>query len=135
MDFEEFLKARRVLMSEIIHAGYQRLVDPNYQPALARLDIGSEGPVLALATLEELVASGVLPPGTLISPAEADTDTIAQITEDGQIELNERFYDSPTAAARDDRADISDGWSYWVAQLDNEEVLLEDLRARYPNTG
>jgi len=72
----------------------------------------------------------VLPPGTLLSPAEADTDTVAQITENGQIEMNERLYASPTAAARDDRADISDGWRYWVAHLDEGEVLLDDLRTR-----
>ena len=52
------------------------------------------------------------------------------MTEDGQIEMNERLYASPTAAARDDRADISDGWRYWVAHLDEGEVLLDDLRSR-----
>src|ERR1035437_3958665 len=130
MDFDDFLKSRRLLMARIIHEGYKRLTDPNYQPDLSRLDVGGEELSSTLATLEELVAAGMLPPGTLLSPAEADTDTVAQITADGQIEMNERLYDSPTAAARDDRADISDGWRYWVAHLDEGEVLLDDLRAR-----
>lgn len=130
MEFDDFLKARRLLMARIIHEGYKRLTDPNYQPDLSRLDVGGEELASTLATLEELVALGVLPPGTLLSPAEADTDTVAQITEDGQIEMNERLFASPTAAARDDRADISDGWRYWVAHLDEGEVLLDDLRTR-----
>jgi hypothetical protein len=130
MDFDDFLKSRRLLMARIIHEGYKRLTDPNYQPDLSRLDVGGEELASTLATLEELVAAGVLPPGTLLSPAEADTDTVAQITENGQIEMNERLYASPTAAARDDRADISDGWRYWVAHLDEGEVLLDDLRTR-----
>jgi hypothetical protein len=117
-------------MARIIHEGYKRLTDPNYKPDLSRLDVGGEELSSTLVTLEELVAEGVLPSGTLLSPAEADTDTIAQITEDGQIEMNERLYVSPTAAARDDRADISDGWRYWIAHLDEGEVLLDDLRTR-----
>ena len=130
MEFDDFLKSRRLLMARIIHEGYKRLTDPNYQPDLSRLDVGGEEMASTLATLEELVAAGVLPPGTLLSPAESDTDTVAQITEDGQIEMNERLYASPTAAARDDRADISDGWRYWLAHLDEGEVLLDDLRTR-----
>lgn len=130
MNFDDFLKSRRLLMARIIHEGYKRLTDPNYQPDLSRLDVGGEELSSTLATLEELVSAGVLPPGSLLSPAEADTDTVAQVTENGQIEMNERLYASPTAAARDDRADISDGWRYWVAHLDEGEVLLEDLRTR-----
>ena len=132
LKFDDFLKARRILMARVIHEGYKRLTDPNYQPDLARLEVGGEESASTLGTLEELVASGALPPGTQLSPAEADTHTFAQITEAGQIEMNERFYASPTAAARDDGADISDGWRYWVAHLDEGEVLLEDLRTRSP---
>ena len=128
MGFDEFLKERRRLMAGIIHEGYKRLTDPNYQPDLSRLNFGGGEVASTLVTLEELVLAGALPPGTLLSPAEADTDTIAQITEDGQIEMNERVYASPTAAARDDHAGISDGWRYWIAHLDDGEVLLDDLR-------
>ena len=128
MEFDDFLKARRILMARVIQEGYKRLTDPSYQPDLARLDFGGEEAEASLATLEELVGAGLLPPGTLLSPAEADTGTIAQITEEGKIEMNERQYSSPTAAARDDGADISDGWRYWVAHLDSAEVLIDDLR-------
>ena len=76
----------------------------------------------------QLVGAGLLPPGTLLSPAEAGTGTIAQITEERKIEMNERQYSSPTAPARDDGADISDGWRYWVAHLDIAEELFDALR-------
>lgn len=128
MDFDEFLTARRSLMAHVIRDGYRRLTDPNYQPDLGRVEVHGVELEAAAGTLEELVLAGLLPTGTILGPADSDTETVAQITEDGRIEMNERFYDSPTAAARDDGADVSDGWGYWTAYLDTGEVNLATLR-------
>lgn len=128
MGFDDFLKARRALMAHIIHEGYKRLADPCYQPDLTPVETGTGTLITRAWTLEDLVLAGALPAGTLLSPASGESDTVAQITDDGRIEMNEHFYDSPTAAAQDDGADTNDGWRYWVAYLDSGEVLLDDLR-------
>jgi hypothetical protein len=128
MNYDDFLKQRRILMAQVIHEGFGRLTDPGYQPDLTRADANAGGQTKQVITLEELVLSGLLPPGTLLSPSEAETETLAEITLDGQISMNERFYDSPTRAARDDGADINDGWAYWVAYINDKPIQLDDLR-------
>ena len=128
MNYDDFLKQHRILMAQVIHEGFGRLTDPGYQPDLTRADANAGGQTKQVITLEELVLSGLLPPGTLLSPSEAETETLAEITLDGQISMNERFYDSPTRAARDDGADINDGWAYWVAYINDKPIQLDDLR-------
>jgi hypothetical protein len=77
-----------------------------------------------LHTLKELCSLGLLPAGTPVSPAEADRDTIGEITEDGLFQIGEHTYDSPTRAARDGGADTNDGWFYWEAQLEDGSVQI-----------
>lgn len=132
LGYEEFLHQRRRLMAKVAHEGFKRLTDPNYEPDLAREDLGvSESPV-ALPTLENLVTDGILPPGTLLSPVDLDRDTVAEITEDGYIQVGEHLCENPDRAAREDHADVDSGWNYWLVHLDNEAdpVLLADLRLR-----
>jgi hypothetical protein len=82
--------------------------------------------------LENLVTDGILPPGTLLSPVDLDRDTVAEITEDGYIQVGEHLCENPDRAAREDHADVDSGWNYWLVHLDNEAdpVLLADLRLR-----
>lgn len=126
MEYEDFLDQRRHLMSKVIHEGFRRLTDPNYVPDLAR-------PVMALEdrpllTLGEMIAGGVLPPGTLLSPVNDDTDTLAEITEDGYIKVGQHLCESPDRAAREDGADVDSGWDYWQAHLDEGPISLSELR-------
>jgi hypothetical protein len=135
LGYEEFLRQRRRLMAKVTHEGFKRLIDPNYEPDFAREDLGvSESPVgpVALPTLENLVTDGILPPGTLLTPVDLDRDTVAEITEDGYIQVGEHLCENPDRAAREDHADVDSGWDYWLVHLDNEAepVLLADLRLR-----
>ena len=63
----------------------------------------------------------MLKPGDLLIPADPErNNTIAEITDDALIALDEHVYDSPRRAARADGDERSDGWDYWVL-LDNSD--------------
>lgn len=128
LEYDEFLKQRRRLMAKVTSEGYKRLTDPNYQPDLTRAQVLGSEPEMTLPTVEELVLSGALPAGTLLSPIDADTDTLGEILEDGHLQIGERLYESLTRAAREDGADTNDGWSYWQAHLDTGTIPLVELR-------
>lgn len=130
MGYDEFLADRRRLMSKVTHEGFKRLTDPNYEPDLTRPPAEPSVAEVVLPTLEALVSEGVLPVGTLLTPIDSDRDTIGEITEDSYLKVGEHRYDSVDRAARDDGADIGNGWDYWLAHIDEGPVLLADIRAR-----
>ena len=127
MGFDEFLKARRVLMARVIHEGYKRLTDPNYQPDLSPIEAES-APVAPAISLEDLVRLGHLPPGTQLRSREGQTDTVAVVTEDGEIEFNDVRFSTPSAAALADGVENVDGWGYWIASLSTGDASLEEIR-------
>lgn len=132
LGYQEFLQQRRRLMATVIHEGFKRLTDPGYEPDLSRPeDIPTRGAV-ELPTLENLVMNGVLPPGTLLTPLDADRPTVAEITEDGLIQVGEHLCETVERAAREDNADPSSAWDYWQAHLEAEDqpVTLAELRER-----
>ena len=96
-------------MAKVIHGGFRRLTDPNYVPDLSRPVMKVEdSPML---TLDELITGGVLPAGSLLSPMN-DDDTLAEVTEDGYINVEQHLCESPDRAAREAGADVDLGWDY-----------------------
>lgn len=133
LNYEEFLQQRRRLMAKVIHEGYKRLADPNYEPDLTRPDLTSAPAVTTLPTFENLVTSGILPPGTLLSPVDPEgSGTIAEVMEDGFIQVGEHLCETIDRAAKEDHAEAGSGWDYWQAHLDDEDdpVTLSELRER-----
>ncbi len=132
LEYDAFLQQRRMLMATVIHDGFKRLTDPNYEPDLTVRDAAPAPPTLSLPTFEHLVNSGVLPVGTLLTPVDTDRDTIAEVTQDGYIQVGEHRCETVDRAAREDHADVDSGWDYWTAHLDDEDepVTLADLRQR-----
>lgn len=130
MDYDEFLLARRRLMARVTHEGFKRLTDPNYVPDLTRPPAEPTAAELALPSLSELVSGGVLPAGTLVTAVDSDDELIGEITEDGQLVVGDFAYSSPGRAAHEHGSDAGDGWSYWLAHLDDESIPLEVLRER-----
>ena len=64
LPYEEFLDQRRRLMAKVIDEGFKRLTDPNYEPDLTRPeDLATSISPLELPTFENLVTTGILPPG------------------------------------------------------------------------
>jgi hypothetical protein len=128
MDYDQFLAARRCLMARVTHEGFKRLTDPNYQPDLSRPAAEAPAAEKQLPSLSTLVASGILPAGTLVTALDAEGDLLGEITDEGQLKLGDHIYASPDIAAREHGADISDGWQYWLAYLDNEPTPFATLR-------
>lgn len=132
--YEEFLVQRRRLMAKVIHEGYKRLTDPNYEPDLTRPeDLATSTSPLELPTFENLVTTGILPPGTLLTPVDQErSDTVAEVTEDGFIQVGEHLCETVDRAAREDHAEAGSGWEYWQAHIDGESepVILAELRER-----
>ena len=136
LGYDEFLLQRRRLMAKVTHEGFKRLTDPNYEPNLIRPEVVPSANPVTLPTLENLVTRGILPSGTLLTPVDTDRDTVAEITEDGYIQVGEHLCETVDRAAREDHADVDSGWDYWMAHLDNEDepIVLTDLRGRTAET-
>lgn len=126
MSYQEFLQARRRLLAEVTREGFRKLSDPNYVPAPPSAPIGREHETAAMA---QLVAEDILPAGTRLVPADGRTQTVAEVTEDGTILMDEVEYRTPGQAAKEDGAGDEDGWVYWQAEL-AAPTLLAQLRSK-----
>lgn len=134
LGYEEFLRQRRQLMANVVHEGFKRLTDPNYEPSFTQPGsvLESVPAAVTLPTFEHLVNSGTIPPGTLLTPVDPDRSTIAEVLEDGYIQVGEHLCETVDRAAREDHAEAGSGWDYWQAHLDDEgePLTLADLRER-----
>lgn len=128
LPYEEFLDKRRHAMALVVRDGFLRLSDPSYQPMVegatptAPVEMRVEG-----VTLNDLVGAGLLQIGDLLIPANPERDTIAEVTDEALIALDERTYDSPQRAARADGDEHSDGWDYWVLVEEEPPRTLRQL--------
>ncbi|XKH52087.1 DUF262 domain-containing protein [Citricoccus nitrophenolicus] len=133
MEYQEFLVARRKLMAQVTREGFRKLSDPNYHPqSPARATVSPAEP--ALPSFAELVQAEILPVGTYLTPVDGEKDSIAEVTQDGMILLDDAEYRTPDLAAHADGADDADGWDYWSVGLE-EPMLLSELRARVSRVG
>lgn len=113
MGYDEFLVARRVLMAKVTHEGFRRLSDPNYSPpSLAATAAGTDDSLVGVSVLD-LLEAGVLRPGDLLTPADSEVQTPAEVTEEGLLVIGDHSYDTPDRAARAVGAEHEDGWDYW----------------------
>lgn len=128
LSYQDFLAVRRKLMAQVTREGFRKLSDPNYSPKPAAKPVPSASEP-ELPSFDELVQAGTIPVGTYLAPADGEKDSLAEVTENGTILLEEIEYRTPDLAAHADGADDVDGWDYWSAVFD-EPVLLSELRAR-----
>ena len=116
LSYDDFLAQRRILMASVTREGFSKLSDPNYQPKVEGVVV-TEAVVAAVeVTLADLLSASLLKSGDLLIPADPERTTIAEITDDGLISLNEHLYDTPRRAARADGDEQSDGWEYWLVE-------------------
>lgn len=135
MGYQEFLSARRKLMAEVTREGFRKLSDPNYRPQ-APTAHDQEVSEPALASFEAMVQAGLLRPGSLLTPTDGNRDSIAEVSQDATILLNDVEYRTPDLAARADGAGEADGWEYWTVALERPTTLAElRLSTRTRNGG
>jgi len=132
LGYDEFLDQRRRLIANVIHEGFKRLTDPNYVPDFAKPEVSPTTPALSLPTFEKLVSDGFVPVGTLLTPVDTERTTIAEVTQDGYIQVGEHLCETIERAAKEDQADMDSGWDYWQAHFDSQDepVTLAALRER-----
>jgi len=128
MDYENFLLARRRLMASVVRDGYLRLEDPTYQPALPDPTGDGDDATSIPVTLLDLLNAGLLAAGDLIESTDADRSVIGEVTEDGEILIDDKTYDTPARAADAVGNETVDPWDFWALATDDGQVILSDLK-------
>jgi hypothetical protein len=129
LGYEDFLASRRKLMAGVVRDGYMRLADPAYQPEIA-LSKPSEDEETVGVTILDLMGADLVKPDDLVTPVEGDDTIIGEITQDGEILLNDKTYDSPDRAARAAGDETTGGWDYWGIVTNDGPIRLSDLAKR-----
>ena len=128
MGYEDFLVARRRLMAAVVRDGYLRLEDPSYQPSLPSPTGDGADTVSIPVTLLDLINGGVLNANDLIESTDAERPVIGEITEDGEIIIDDKTYDTPARAAAAMGNEAVDPWDFWALATDNGSITLSDLK-------
>lgn len=139
MTYEEFLSARRALVAGVIHEAYRTLTEKGYEPSYPAVQPPAESKssddnAHTEVTLQDLLGSGLLQPGELITPTAAGYDAIAEVMADGTILLDGMECDSLTGAAAAAGA-RANGWTFWAVSSADGEKSLNHLRKEYVAAG
>lgn len=126
LKYDDFLKARRELMAQVVRDGYEKLADPTYKPDLTPTTGGEEDDTPPW-TLTDLLEGGALQPGDILAPIDPDSPHLAEITEDGEIRLDGKTFDDPTRAALEVADVTMDGWDYWAVPTGDGLLPLRQL--------
>ncbi|WP_432945770.1 GmrSD restriction endonuclease domain-containing protein [Kribbella sp. CA-253562] len=138
LPFNEFLAQRRRLMADVVRQAFQMLsrsdYDPQY-PSVTTLEpeplpFGGDS-VGARVRIMDLFQAGLLPAGTVLTPAKEDIDGVAEIDEEGRIVYGEVAYDTPSAAAVAVTGATPNGWTFWLADTPQGQRRLDSLRSEY----
>ena len=115
MEYGTFLHHRRREMARVVRDGFNRLSDRAYQPRVEGVaPEAHDEEAVEHVSLSDLMNSGLISTGELLIPADPERDTIAELTEEGMIAVDDHAYASPHRAARADGDEHTDGWDYWV---------------------
>ncbi|WP_217697937.1 hypothetical protein [Sinomonas mesophila] len=141
MEFTDFLTLRRKLMASVVREAFQRLSDPSYSAvypttqeplSLAATTAPEDSETPSPVSVRQLVESGLLPIGTVLTPARGGIDALGEIDESGSIVVEGIPYPTPSAAAvaaAGSRAE--NGWTFWVADTPAGERRLDRLREQF----
>lgn len=130
-EYDEFLVQRRRQIAKVIRKGFQHLSDPNYIPDLAVEALpGNE--LLELPTFEELVVSGAIPAGTVLTAVDPDISVDVEVLEDGYIKVGDHAFEDLDRAAHAAGSDASSGWTFWEFQPADggDSQTLAEIRAK-----
>jgi hypothetical protein len=130
LPYDTFLSVRRKLMSEVVRAAFKQLADPDYTPVYPPAGQPTENPVPTRTryrvSVGDLLDAGLLSPGAVLINQTDDAEAV--VLDDGRIEFDGLWYESPTGAAEAARGAPVNGWSYWLADTKNGLQTLRALR-------
>lgn len=127
MTYDEFLAERRMLMAKVVQAGFERLGDPTYVPAITVTEASSDDDIIVDRTTLDLFEAELLKPGDLLTANDPSFDAVAEITEDGLMAIGDHVFDNPRRAARSITDLPVDGWDFWVLTTSEGPVSLRQL--------
>ena len=130
LPYEEYLDQRRRLIAAVVRDGFMRLGDPNYQPPLPDPHTVADEALEPEGTLLDLINAGLLRPGDLLTSTDVALEALAEVTDDGEILLDDKTYDTPDRAARAVGRETIDGWEFWGLVEDTGTKTLASLRAQ-----
>lgn len=129
MAYEDFLQERRILMAQVTHAGYDRLLAG--QSAAASMKVPTQVASSTEGNVADLIEAGIVSPGDMLLPNADSVRIRAEVTDNAVILIDGHEFSTLDAAAHHAGADNVTGIEFW--QLENEDgeqttiqSLLED---------
>ncbi|AXV09969.1 hypothetical protein DVS28_b0199 (plasmid) [Euzebya pacifica] len=142
-DYDTFCETRRKLMADVIHRGYQTLVDrspvaPDVEPEDAPIVVG-DGHSTPHATsvdrshisLADLIAAELLFADETITHLRSTAPGSGTVSTDGAIILDGVRYATPSGAGATLANGNVNGWETWAVERNGTYVRLDDLRDAY----
>ncbi len=119
MTYPQFLDERRKLMAQVVRDAYAKLTEHSYAPVYPAAGSGpinrGQSRTPYGITAADLIAADLLPPGTLLTPAQSNLETISTVLPDGKIAYTDEIYDTPSGASDTAAGGSTNGWTYWIA--------------------
>lgn len=136
LSFASFLAERRGLMAQVVREAFDRLKSNAYRPQYpesSSVELAEPTTVPtsggARASIAELIASGALPIGTVLTSSDESVDALATVLEDGRLDVGGYVYDSPDHAAIAVAGAEKSGWRFWLVDTAMGPRPLADLEA------
>jgi hypothetical protein len=138
LPFTVFLEQRRRLMADVVRQAFMLLSRSDYEPQYPAVTAVHPEPSPsagdgsgARVRVTDLLQAGLLPAGTVLTPARDDIDAVAEIDEQGRIVYDQVGYDTPSAAAVAVTGTATNGWTFWVADTTQGQRRLDSIRSEY----
>lgn len=134
MDYQEFLAARRSLMADVTRDAFRLLSDQSYEPVYpepssSASETGRSRTYYGI-TLSSLIDRELLEVGATLIDRNSGLGTTAIVTSDGEIEVEGRTYETPSAAAHA-LGSRANGWDFWSSVTESGLRTLHEIRVDY----
>ncbi|TDC25679.1 DUF262 domain-containing protein [Streptomyces sp. 8K308] len=129
MPYGDFLAARRALMAGMVRDAFRTLGDHDYRPVYPEPGAPPRTPERWIV-LSDLIAAGLLTPGTVVESRQGAYEATGEIDADGNIVLDGQRHDTPSGAVRA-LGSTANGWTFWRARTAEGPRPLDELRREY----
>ncbi len=132
MDYDDFLVARRSLISGVIRDGFERLASGGIVPEQVEAS-SSHVPDEIDIELSDLIERGLVQPGDQLDPVQADWAVDAVVTDDGTIRIDGLHdFDTLLEAARYLGVENLSGFEFWGVERDGGVATFGELLSELP---
>ncbi|MFE5644187.1 DUF262 domain-containing protein [Rhodococcus sp. NPDC056516] len=111
MEYDEFLRKRRTLMAEVTRAGYEKLLAGQSPSAIYETPTAASP--FATPEISDLIDTGILAVGDVLSPIDESLRIRAEITESSTALVEGHEFTTLDSAAHHAGADNMSGLDFW----------------------